>query len=216
MNDKLPNRHLAERNSRKVWERVLDEFSQLMHTSLAHERIYISGNCFIISSLDTFESVCASLYISFSFSVPVELSRFFSNTRELEIWIGKQGWWEFQGPLCNLRNAERKRARVCDKAREEQRAQGSEAQASGRRSGERRTKECEEGQEQRPRNSVTTVTITYRNVISENNLPTTSKMVCTSGNHDDVTVHPYRKCRSVTGRLDITGWFSDVEVGDWV
>jgi len=64
---------------------------------------------------------------------------------------------------------------VCDQAREEQRAQGSEAQASGRRSGERRTKECEEGQEQRPRNSVTTVTITYRNVISENKLPTTSK-----------------------------------------
>jgi hypothetical protein len=105
---------------------------------------------------------------------------------------------------------------MCDKAQEEQRAQGSEAQASGRRSGEQRTKECEEGQEQRPRNSVTTVTITYRNVISENNLPTTSKMVCTSGNHDDVTVHPYRKYRSVTGRLDITGWFSYVEVGDRV
>jgi len=168
MNDKLPNRHLAERNSRKVWERVLDEFSQLMHTSLAHARIYISGHCFIISSLDTFESVRASLYISFS--VPVELSRFFSNTRELEIWVEKEGWWEFQGPLSNLKNAERQRARVCDQAPEEQRAQGSEAQASGRR-----TKECEEGQEQRPRNSVTTVTITYRNVISENKLPTTSK-----------------------------------------
>jgi hypothetical protein len=124
---------------RKKLKKILRTSSRRILTTHAHlscsfKNLYFWQLFHYLQSRHFRECVCASLCSSFS--VPVELCRFFSNTRELEIWVGKEGWWEFQGLLFNLKNAERKRATVWEKAREEQRGQGSEAQASGRRSGE--------------------------------------------------------------------------------